>query len=155
MNKFAQDDRKGRKKALKYLQKEFPEFTFEEMPGEFDAWDIEVTNWERGSILIETKDRSYTSTAFADFMAEAGKINECKKELLQRKAEYGEEVLLLYVNTFTDGVCMVWNVIDLLKKNKYRREITRCPRTTSVYKGWKNKDCVYFKPEDALLTIKL
>lgn len=155
MNKFAKDDRNGRAKALQYLQKEFPEFTFEEMPGDYDAWDIEVANWERGSILIECKDRAYASTAFADFMAETNKINECKKELVQRKKEYGEDVVLLYVNTFTDGVCLVWNVIDLIKKNKYRREIKRCPRTTSVYKGWKDKDCIFFKPEDAIFKITL
>lgn len=72
---------------------------------------MEITNYEKGSVLIECKNRrGYNSTDFDTIFLDEYKIKECLKEMKKRKAEFGEEEELIFCATFKDGICKLWNI---------------------------------------------
>lgn len=155
MNEYQKSDNLGRKIALSYLEREYPEFTFEEMEKDGCNWDLEVSNYERGSILIECKNRKkYNSDDFDEIFIDEYKIKECLKEMKRRKDEYGEEEELFLCATFKDGVCKIWNIKYLLQKRMYRKGKQWTPRSSVENRGWEQQDVIYFKHSDAFKVIK-
>lgn len=155
-NKKCQDsDRVGRKIALSYLQKEYPEFTFEEMQGEFDNWDLEVTNYDHGSVLIECKNRRIPSNKYDTIFLDEYKIKQCQKEMMFRKKKYGEDEELIFCATFADGVCKLWDIKGLIQQKKFTKGKQNVPVCTEdLSRGYELQDVIYFKHSDAFKVIK-
>lgn len=154
-NNYQKSEKVGRQLALSYLTKEYPQYQFESMKGDFDNWDLEISNYERGSVLIECKNRrNYNSTDFEDIFLDEFKIKQCLKEMRKRKDTYGEEVELLFCATFKDGVCKLWNVKYLMQQRKFRRATEYLPVSSEEDKGYEWQDVIYFKHSDAFKVLK-
>ncbi len=135
MNNFKKAENIGRryfKNVAASLGIEENELIFTE--GDYDGHDAETPK-----AIIEIKVRTISSTKYRDF------ILEFKKLEYMLKASKSVGKIPYYVNFFSDGVVMFW---DLRKvKELIAPQTQRCKATTAVYGGYVDK-VIYKLPSD-------
>jgi hypothetical protein len=97
----------------------------------YSKWDVLVEDDNGIKYIVEIKCRNMTSTKYNDFIME-----ESKRDFMLSKSEY----IPLYVNFFTDGKALVWNIKEEL--NHTIEKVQFANRTTvNLAAGKVNKKC--------------
>jgi len=135
-------------RAVKLLQKMMEAklildygFVPEDKYSVYDGWFLGARG---GKYLFETKDRKYKHNAFPDgWMLEAK-----KKAALDAKCKELGYKGSAYINTFTDGKAVIWN-LNWLDKAEAKIVNMEAPSTSAVLGGLTNKKSIMLQVKDA------
>ena len=96
------NESKGRNHFLEIVNQIIPNVkTVAFSQDKYSKWDVAVETTKGTKYIVEIKCRNMTSTKYSDFIMEEAKMN-----FMLSKTEY----IPLYVNFFTDGRALVWNI---------------------------------------------
>lgn len=142
----------GRQKALLALNKvdifhgDFSDYRVIPTEGKYCKWDFEVRDNLTNELLaiVEAKDRKMPST---DKKLKYGgaQLEAQKFDFLKNKAE-DEDIVALYLCTYTDDKFYIWNVTECDGITEDKR---MCNKTTAVLSGKIEKHCYYFPMNNA------
>lgn len=133
MNKFIESDAYGRK-LLKELIEQFNATNIEETEDEYYPTDL-YFNLKDISIVAEIKVRDIQYESYDTHLMEVNKY----LALVKDKADCNKD-LAIYVCFFGDDICYWYKSSDI--KKYATRQTKRCNRTTAIYTGKKEKDCL-------------
>lgn len=151
MNNYELNDFKGRQVALPYLKKEFPTAEFKEIREEFSRWDLEMNN--NGRFMIECKNRKCKSTTYDSIYIDESKINACIRAIWKEKDSENRFAGFYLCVTYSDGVCKLWNIIDLMRQKKFKYGKMFTPVSSTEDKGGAYEDVLFFQHSDAFKVI--
>lgn len=101
---------------------------------------------ETSEYLIEVKVMNVTHTQYPDYVLEAEKL----EYMLSSAALTGKKPL--YVNFFTDGVCVIWGLSGV--KQRVLPVTKRCKQTTAKYGGYINKQVYMLAIDNTAMIIQ-
>ena len=122
-----------------------------EMTDRMDRVDLFHKTLKGNNIIGEFKSRDEFNHDDFNWILEVGKY-----VAITNKKESDEDKLL-YINLFKDGIILIWDLSNVIKKYNYRSELKLVNKTTaqgfpmSGQKVW--KQVFLLKPEHAILKI--
>ena len=147
MNDFLRAATKGNKALLKATNTLGWDTTL--ATDEYSVWDATITAKNK-TYLAETKHRK---TKYDKMIMEDKKIYSIAKESKKLKKETGEDIGILYINTFDDGSALIWD-IDKELISDCESKYMDCPITTSEYQQRVEK-LVWLLPRNAAHSLEI
>lgn len=139
--KCLEKERIGREKVKRFFADNY-RITLTDAPLS-KPYDLFFWHGKRATV-IETKDRNYKSTDYDEWMINASKYDEL--------LSHSDICDVWYANTFTDGVCMVWD----MAKASVTRECIECAKyTVNQSEGTENKERVLFPVSESFINARL
>ena len=148
----------GRQKALLVLHKidlfhgDFNDYRVIPSEGKYCKWDFEVRDNVTNELLavVEAKDRNMPSTDRR--LIYGGAQLEAKKFDFLRDKANEEDILALYLCTYTDDMFYMWNITEC---EGITEDVRKCNKTTAVLTEKIDKHCYYFPMDNAEFKGKL
>ena len=144
MNKFKKTAESGNNEVVKMCKAVDWDIDLV-LDDDYSVYDGIITT-RKGSYLAEFKHRA---KKYDTMMMEDKKVRSIFQIF---KANPDKYIGVVYINTFDDGTALVWRITNEFLRT-VEKKVMSCPRTTSGYKGRKDK-LVYLLPTDKAIKIK-